>query len=191
MNHNHGEQLRERFMAWQCLIRQYAMRRADGRPTEGMEPLAVLPGMVELGHIRTVIVQKTPEDSIALFQQIVRGSLDPRERQEKALRHLAAFYYQQPKRFEPRLFAQFRASSTGAAHLLEAGTCTLRFSQATQEFVLFCDVEKLAGNDQFATALTWHNALFSGALMPDSIRLAFAPQWSRCTAVPPVPTSTE
>ena len=35
-----SEKLRDRFLHWQCRIRQIAMRRHDGRPTSGMTPLA-------------------------------------------------------------------------------------------------------------------------------------------------------
>ena len=35
-----SEELRDRFLRWQCRIRQIAMRGQDGRPTSGMTPLA-------------------------------------------------------------------------------------------------------------------------------------------------------
>ncbi len=89
-------------MAWQCLIRQHAMRRDAGRPSDGMAPLAVLAGGEELGHVRTVILEREPEASTAILRHAVRSTHDPRERFEKGLKFLSATYYQEV----PQLRAQ-------------------------------------------------------------------------------------
>ena len=177
--------LRDAFMAWQCLIRQHAMRRENGRPSSAMMPRAVLADGSVPGRIRTVLLEREPAASAALVRQTVSGTHDPRERFEKGLKHLAATYFQTSREFEPRLFAQFSRQSPGAAVLVAAGSATLHFEQFSQSWILPCGVQDLPGDDPFATALFWHNALF--APPPATPRaLAFLPDWHAATANPPV-----
>ncbi len=178
-----GGSLRESFMAWQCLIRQHAMRRHGGRPSDGMEPLAITAGTA-LGHIRTVIVKREPRQTAARFRHIVECSFDPRERLDEALRYLQASYFQQPRSFEPRLFALFAPASPGAARLARGGACILAFQQFARSFRLPCRVVRLAPDDPFARALFWHNAMFNPALAPGGTALAFAPLWEEGSASP-------
>lgn len=178
-----GGSLCESFMAWQCLIRQHAMRRHGGRPSDGMEPLASTAG-APLGHIRTVIVKREPRQVAARFRHIVERSFDPRERLDEALRYLQASYFQQPRSFEPRLFALFAPASPGAARLAQGGACILAFRQFARGFRLPCRVAWLAPDDPFAQALFWHNAMFNPALTPGGTSLAFAPLWEEGCASP-------
>ena len=177
-----GEALRARFMAWQCLIRHFAMRRGGGRPTEGMAPLVTADDGEALGHVRTVIVERRPEASTALLRHAARATRDLRERRERGLAHLSSRYFQNPARFEPRLFALFAPSSRGAVRLAGDGRCTLDFRQSGQAFRLPCRVAGLGAEDPFAQALLAHNALFNPALPPGCIALAFEPQWTHGTA---------
>ena len=179
-----GTRLREGFMAWQCLIRQHAMRRHGGRPSDGMEPLASAAGE-SLGHIRTVIVKREPRHSTARFRHIVERTHDPRERFDEALRYLQASYFQRPRSFEPRLFALFAPASPGAARLAQGRACTLDFRQFARSFCLPCRVARLAADDPFTQALFWHNAMFNPALPPGGTALAFAPRWEEGSASPP------
>jgi len=181
-----GSALCESFMAWQCLIRQHAMRRDGGRPSDGMEPLVIADDGEELGHIRTVIAEREPEASTAQFRHTVKRTNDPRERFDKGLQYLSSSYFQKSRQFEPRLFALFSPGSPGAARLVGDGRCTLVFQQFSQSYRLPCRVERLEADDAFAEALFWHNALFNAALPPDSERLAFDPVWDEGTAFPPV-----
>ncbi len=176
------EALRDKFMAWQCLVRQHAMRRDGGRPSDGMEPLVVMPDGRKLGHIRTVIAEREPDATTAQFRHTVRRTNDPRERFDKGLQFLSSAYFQKSREFEPRLFAMFAPDSPGAQALLEAGDCVLLFSQYNQEYRLPCRVSELDPSDRFAEALYWHNALFNPALPPCSRRLAFDPDWSHGTS---------
>ncbi len=180
--------LRDAFMAWQCLIRQHAVRRDAGRPSDGMTPLVILAGGEELGHVRTVILEREPEASTAILRHTVRSTHDPRERFEKGLEFLSAIYYQKSRDFEPRLFSQFARQSPGAASLIAAGRCTLHFHQFSQTWSLPCRTGELPSGDPFAEALRWHNALF--APPPVAPRpLAFNPVWNEAQADPPVERS--
>ncbi|MBC6440847.1 MAG: hypothetical protein GDA49_10670 [Rhodospirillales bacterium] len=181
-----GDTLCDSFMSWQCLIRQHAMRRDGGRPSDGMEPLIVTAGGDELGHIRTVIAKREPEETTALFRHTVKRTNDPRERFEKGLQYLSSSYFQSSNGFEPRLFALFAPDSLGSSQLTRDGRCTLVFRQFSQSYRLPCRVSRLPDDDPFAEALFWHNAMFNPALPPDSQRLAFDPVWDEGTAFPPV-----
>ena len=173
-----GASLRDQFMAWQCLIRQHAMRRDGGRPSDGMEPLVLMPDGQDLGHIRTVIAEREPEETTAMLRHAVQRTNDPRERFDKGLRYLSSGYFQKSRNFEPRLLVMFGPDSPGARSLLDAGTCSLEFGQFNQNYRLPCVVQELERSGPFAEALYWHNALFNPALPPDSRRLAFAPSWN-------------
>lgn len=173
-----GASLRDQFMAWQCLIRQHAMRRDGGRPSDGMEPLVLMPDGEELGHIRTVIAEREPEETTAMFRHAVQRTNDPRERFDKGLKYLSSAYFQKSRNFEPRLLVMFGPASHGAGTLLKGGACTLVFGQFNQNYRLPCTVRELERSDPFAEALYWHNALFNPALPPDSMRLSFDPIWN-------------
>lgn len=173
-----GASLRDQFMAWQCLIRQHAMRRDGGRPSDGMEPLVLIPDGQELGHIRTVIAEREPEETTAMFRHAVQRTNDPRERFDKGLKYLSSAYFQKSRNFEPCLLVMFGPASHGAGTLLKAGACTLVFGQFNQNYRLPCTVRELERSDPFAEALYWHNALFNPALPPDSMRLSFDPIWN-------------
>ena len=179
-----GTRLRDGFMAWQCLIRQHAMRRQGGRPSDGMEPMAIAADGAPLGHVRTVIVKREPQHTAARFRHIVARTHDPHERFDEALRYLRASYFQQPQGFEPRLFALFAPASPGAARLAQDGACTLAFRQFARSFRLPCRVARLADGDPFALALFWHNAMFNPTAPPGGTALAFAPLWEEGSASP-------
>jgi hypothetical protein len=101
---------------------------------------------------------------------------------DKGLQYLSSAYFQKSRHFEPRLFALFGPASPGAQALLKAGSCVLEFAQFNQRFSLPCRVSELDPADRFAEALFWHNAMFNPSLPPDSLRLAFAPVWSKGTS---------
>lgn len=171
-----GTVIRDAFMAWQCLIRQHAMRRHGGQPSDGMTPQAFLESGVEVAQVRTVILGKEPETSTGILRHVVVSTHDPRERFEKGLTFLAATFYQKSRTFEPRLFAQFTRQSPVAARLVAADCCTLCFHQFSQTWRLPCRISELPSGDPFAQALFWHNALFAAppvAPWP----LAFDPVW--------------
>jgi len=181
-----GDALRDRFMAWQCLIRQHTMRRDGGKPSDGMVPLVIKADGEELGHIRTVIAERDGEATTAQFRHTVQRTNDPRERFDKGIQYLSSAYFQKSRNFESRLFALFAPASPGATALLADRTCTLVFQQFNQSYRLVCKVDLLEKEDPFAQALFWHSAMFNQALPPDSMHLAFDPVWDESTAFPPV-----
>jgi hypothetical protein len=177
--------LRDQFLRWQCRVRQIAVREAAGRPDDAITPALYLPGADEpLGHVVTVLSRapffsRTPE-----LMHIARRTNDPNERRDAALRLLAEAYYQRPLEFSDTLTATFPPGSPGAARIVAAGACRLLFEAYSQRFDLFCAVRRLPRAHWLREATWWHNLLFNPELPPDTVVLAFAPDWAQSSADP-------
>ena len=92
--------LRDDFLAWQCRIRQIAMRQDGGRPSPGMRPRVRDGSGRELSPALTVlIVPRDPAESTDFFRFQVLKTPDPRDLYERALTYLQADYFQQPAEF--------------------------------------------------------------------------------------------
>ena len=177
--------LRHHFLAWQCRLRQHAVRKNGGRPSPGMMPDAVLESKdVELDGITILIVPEKPRESTAEFRNMVRRTQDPSERYEAALKYLAANHYQHPKAFSDRMTAMFAAGSWAAARLLTAGQCSLVFAEKRQTYRLPCAIFQLDEREDAWQATYWHNCLFSPTQPAEVTVLSLAPYWSRAEAEP-------
>ncbi len=179
--------LRDRFLGWQCRLRQMAVRQAGGRPTSGMRPeVRLAEADTPLGAITTLIVRREPREATAQFRHLVRKTQDPAERYDAALKTLAAAYYQRPQEFSDELTALFGPAPGLADQLLAAGRCVLDFEQYSQRYRLPCAARNLAEDEPAFQAPYWHNALFNPAL-PGGLRvLGFQPDWARAEAEPGV-----
>ena len=179
--------LRDRFLGWQCRLRQMAVRQAGGRPTSGMRPeVRLAEADTPLGAITTLIVRREPREATAQFRHMVRKTQDPAERYDAALKTLAAAYYQRPREFSDELTALFGPAPGLADRLLAAGRCVLDFEQYSQRYRLPCAARNLGQDEPAFQATYWHNALFNPAL-PGGLRvLAFQPDWARAEAEPGV-----
>jgi hypothetical protein len=177
--------LRDRFLAWQCRIRQIAMRQDGGRPSPGMGPQVLSSSGSEIAPALTVLlVRKEPEESTALFRYQVQKEADRRELYERGLAILQADYFQLPQLFSDHLAAVLPKESAVADRLIGDGVCTLAFDQFSQRFSLACGVSELAIGEAMREAALWHNRLFN-PLLPDSVRvLAFRPDWAASSASP-------
>ena len=187
-----NEQLRDRFLGWQCRIRQISMRSHDGRPTGGMTPLVSAAGRdtaaagrdTAVARIVTVLC-KRPEHSVTMeLRHLARRTHDPAERRENALKLLAERYYQPSREFSDILTATFPPGSGTAAMLLEHRECRLGFEQFSQRFDLHCTVRRLSRNNPLREATFWHNLLFNPGLSDDCLILGFEPDWSMSEADP-------
>lgn len=178
MGKTKAKDLRRPFLIWQCQIRQIAMRQEDGRPSPGMCPRVLDESGAELSPALTVLLlPKAPEESTAFFRFQVMKSADPRETYEKALRHLQADYFQEPKSFSDRLLAILPTDASLADTLVSGKRCVLDFAQGRYAFRLPCKVKALDVGDADREAAIWHNRVFNPAL-PDSVQvLAFKPDW--------------
>jgi len=175
--------LREQFLAWQCRIRQIAMRQDGARPSPGMRPRLLDEAGSELAPALTVLLlPRDPAESTAFFKfQALRGA-DPRDLYERALGYLQADYYQRPETFSDRLVAVLPEGSPLAEVLAAHGRCILSFDQFSQAYRLPCAVAALKPGDAGREAALWHNRLFNPAL-PETVHVVvFQPDWASAEA---------
>jgi hypothetical protein len=170
--------LKDRFLDWQCQLRQTAMRDDGGRPSAGMQPQLLDETGGQLAPALTVLLlPKAPEESTAFFRFQVTKSPDPRETYEKTLRFLQSEFFHDPKLFSGKLLAVLPDDAPLAKTLLASGRCVLDFSQGRHGFRVPCRVKALAEKDDGRDAAIWHNRVFNPAL-PDTVQvLVFKPQW--------------
>ncbi len=64
--------LKEQFIGWQCRIRQYAVRKDEGRPCPGMRPSLELQGQ-NPGWVNVQIVKTDSEDVTREFQFMIQN----------------------------------------------------------------------------------------------------------------------
>jgi len=191
-----AQALADRFLAWQCRIRQRSMRR-DGRPSEGMRPGVASPGArpapgeapritapaIASAAITVVLVPRAAPEVAGTLRHLVLKTHDPAERYAQGLRLLAAEYYEDAGAFEPRLAALFGPRVPLADALLGTARCELDFREGGERFFLPCAVRALAESDPAFAATYWHNRLFNPA-MPAGVRvLEFQPDWHAAAEV--------
>ena len=182
-----NEELRGRFLGWQCRIRQIAMRGDDGRPSNGMTPLvSATEGGDPVARIVTVLCKRPEHSATMELRHMARRTHDPAERRENALKFFAERYYQPANEFSDSLTASFLPDSGIAATLLNHRECRLTFEQFSQRFELHCAVRRLSPHNPLRDATFWHNLLFNPRLSADSIILGFEPDWRKSEAVPPL-----
>ena len=179
--------LKKYFLGWQCRIRQQAVRKDDGRPSEGMRAdLFVDISERNLGPLVTNLVLKDPTEITSEFRHVVKKTHDPKIRRESALKILSSAYYQHPENFADALMATFAVESELADLLVKQQHCKLVFHQYNQSFELHCAVTELPEPDTDYQATYWHNRMFN-ATMPARVRiLKFTPDWSQSVADPSV-----
>lgn len=175
--------LRDKFIGWQCRVRQLAMRENMGRPDDAIRPLLTLANEEEpFGRITTVISKgmlhsKTPE-----LQHMVKRTYDAAQRREKAIEFFSETYYQRQLEFSEILTATFPPQSLNATRILDAGTCTLAFEAYAHRFDLTCEIKALDTGHPLYQATWWHNMLFNPDLHPETVVLAFKPEWDNSTS---------
>jgi hypothetical protein len=170
--------VRDDFLAWQCRIRQIAMRQDGGRPSPGMRPSVRDALGRELSPSLTVlIVPRDPAESTAFFRFQVMKTADPRDIYQRALTYLQADYFQQPGEFGDVLTAVLPAQSDLAARLIRDGRCVLAFEQFSQRYNLPCAVFETEAGEALRDLTLWHNRAFNPSLPDDVLVLGFRPDW--------------
>jgi hypothetical protein len=178
MTRTKSNSLRTDFMAWQCRIRQIAMRQDGGRPSPGMRPRVLDIREHELAPALTVlIVPRDPVESADFFRFQVLKTADPRDLYERALAYLQADYFQQPSAFGDVMTAVLPSRSELAAKLVHDGRCSLVFEQFSQRYRLQCVVFETEPGEAIRDATLWHNRLFNPSLPDDVAVLGFRPDW--------------
>lgn len=175
--------LREKFIFWQCRLRQLAVRREGGRPSAGMQPCVLSLSGEELApRVTVLILPADPDHSIKLFRYQVLKTPDPAERYDKALEILAGSYFQRPREFGDVMTALFAGRSGLADRLLGLRHCLLAFEQYGQLWHLPCLVAELAESEPFYQATYWHNRLFNANMPAAVCVLSFTPDWRHASA---------
>ena len=181
-----SKSLREDFIAWQCRIRQIAMRQDGGRPSPAMRPRVLDDREHELAPALTVlIVPRDPSESTDFFRFQVMKTADPRDLYDRALAYLQADYFQQPSAFGDVLTAVVPPQSELAAKLVEDSRCSLIFEQFSQRYRLRCAVFETEPGEAIREATLWHNRLFNPSLPDDVVVLGFRPDWKSAEASRP------
>jgi hypothetical protein len=176
------QDLRDQFLAWQCRIRQIAMRQDGGRPSPAMRPrLLDEAGREMVPALTVLIIPRDPSESTDFFRFQVMRSPDPRDLYDRALGFLQAEYFQRPGEFSDRLLAVLLQGSPVAASLVAQGACILAFEQFSQTYRLPCTVSALVPGDPAREAAIWHNRLFNPALPETAHVVAFQPDWASAT----------
>ena len=180
-------EFRDRFLAWQCRIRQIAMRKGGGRPTEGMRPRAVAPnGRVISPAVTILLVRREPEESTGFFRYQLRKTKDPRLAYERGLAYLQSNYFQYPTDFSDEMTALFVKQSAVAATLIDEAKCLLEFTQFSQNYKLRCTIRTLSPDNPACQATVWHNRLFNPNIPSEIHVLAFRPDWQSAQADPAI-----
>ena len=183
-----ADRLRDKFLGWQCRIRQIAVRDQGGQPLPPMQPriLDASDGSEIAPSVTVIIAEKECVESTAMFRHIVRRTHDPEKRYEEALKVLASAYFQHPGNFSDALLAVYPLDSALAERLVGAGRCVLEFEEFGEPFPIPCTITDLPPDDDVHQAAYWHNHMFNAA-MPGAVRvIAFAPGWRQAAAYPPV-----
>ncbi len=177
------QHMRDHFIGWQCRIRQYAVRNAGGRPSEGMRATVFIDDEA-IAKIIVLINKKDLAKLVTEFSFMYKKNQDPAVRRDSILRVLMAGYFQYPEEFSDRLTALLSASHDLTKCLLEAGEVSLYFYQQNQQYQIPCTVHALKSSDHEYQATYWHNSLFNPNIPTDIHILAFEPDWSIAKANP-------
>ncbi len=179
------DELKRHFLAWQCRIRQLAMRQQGGRPSPGMTPKVLdKNGSLIMEAMIFVLALLEPDEHTKFFQFQVQKSPDPKQSYDAALKVFQGDYFQKPDCFSGRLAAQFAPHSTVAERLLEQGECILEFAQYSQVWKLNCEIRRLTTGDPVCRHVLAHNRIFNRNIPADATVLAFAPSWHSAYADP-------
>ena len=77
--------MRDRFIGWQCRIRQHAFRTQGGRPGPGMRPRVLSVDGREISDgVTVLLIEDEPAESIAQFRHLAKQTHDPAARLEAA-----------------------------------------------------------------------------------------------------------
>ena len=179
--------LKANFMRWQCRVRQMAMRDNEGRPDDGSMPSVTLSGQQEpLGHIITLLSKNEAYSQLPEMRHMFKKTYDPAKQRSEALKFFSEVYYQKADQFSDVLTSTFTPDSAGATAILETGWCTLGFEIYNQRYDVVCQASRLEEEDYLYQATWAHNQLFNPNLHPETIIVAFTPDWNESSSDPAI-----
>ena len=176
MNSLNPADLRTQFIAWQCRIRQYSVRKNSGVPSAAMRPELEVAGQ-NIGAISVQIVKTDSVDITREFRFMAQKTQEHQARYEGAIKLLSEYYYQIPDEFDEEMTAVFSMTSELAKQIIAIKKCLLHFNQGNQIYRLRCQTRAINVDEQKHQSTYWHNALFNPS-MPGLVRvIGFTPDW--------------
>jgi len=171
------QELCEQFIAWQCRIRQYAVRKNEGIPSSGMRPDLGILGET-YGPVSIQIVKSDSEDVTREFRFIIQKTQDHQARYESGLKLLSEYYYQIPGEFDEEMTAVYSMESEFAKRIVKSNSCMLEFDQGNQIYKLNCRTRFIEPKEQKYQATYWHNSLFNTSMPGVVSMIGFTPDWT-------------
>ena len=171
------EELKNQFIGWQCRVRQWSMRKQEGRPSSAMRP-RLEAGGEDFGAVTVLIVKTDSHDVTREFKHIVRRTEEPQARHDSAIKLLSEYYYQLPAEFDEELTAVFPVGSALAAKIANYKNCKLHFEQGNQGYHLECQVRLIPRDETKYQTTYWHNHMFNPSMPGVVDVLGFLPQWN-------------
>lgn len=171
-----AEELQEQFLGWQCRIRQYAVRKGDGCPSQGMRPI-LSAAEQNLGAMNIQLVKLDCKESTAEFKFMAKKTHDPVDRREGIIKILAERYFQIPAEFSTEMIAIYPLNSELAEQLVSLRRCSLLFQQANQKYRIECNIRSISAQENQYQNAYWQNYLLNHK-MPGVVNvLGFKPLW--------------
>ncbi|MCY4050493.1 MAG: hypothetical protein OXF60_03255 [Gammaproteobacteria bacterium] len=170
------DELRRQFIRWQCRIRQYSVRKDQGRPSRGMRPHLVINNR-NVGEVTLVLVKSESENLTWQFKYIYQKTQDPADRYQQAIKLLSEYYYQIPDEFSDEMMAVYPFGSDYVKQMTMVGKGCLIFEQGNQRYTIDCSMRDIPEIEPKYQATYWHNRLFNPNLGNTTKILGFEPDW--------------
>ena len=158
---NEASQEFRNFIAWQCRVRQEAMRSGEGKPSEGMVAHLLMPERCRGMGVVFLIHREDADEYVSQFRFIVQSCFDPRERRERGLKVLSSTYYQNSPLFREVATMVFPKDSEVAEALCEARKVRFLCRGGGHAFEATGRVEEVGEGDELREGSLWHNRLFA------------------------------
>ena len=167
------------FVVWQCSLRQRNFRMFNGKPSEGTIALIFdNKSNNEIASLRSVLIEKKCFNTTKMFEYIIKGTYDPEERFDKAVKFFASEYYNTPRIFDGSFTATFSYKSDLAKKILKKKKCNVQFFERDTGFNFNVSVSKLSKTNMKWMYTFWHNSFFNPVLNEDIDILYFNPSKS-------------
>lgn len=157
------------FFAWQCRVRQVAMREQGGRPSRGMFARIEMPASCAGISVVFLLQREDAADYVAQFRYIVAASYDPQERRERGLQLLSSTYYQNSPLFLPVVTVVLAQDSLLVRGLLAAGSCRFLCDESGHAFSFSGEVTEAQADSDLCEGSLCHNRLFSQQHSPQRV----------------------
>lgn len=170
--------LQNEFVAWQCRIRQVAVRNHDGMPMPAMRPrVSTRKGEMIAPAMLVLLVPHDAGPSRAFLRFQMQKTADHQQTRDAVVKYFAGEFYQLPELFNDEMTAVFAPKSAVAERMAKLKEVLLDFEQYNQTYRMFCKVRVLVPKDDIHDFSLWHARAFNPNIPGDSMVLGFRPDW--------------